>query len=75
MSNEKRHHVVPHQNGWAVLREGGERASVVTETKEQAFERAREIAQREGGGVVIHGENGRIQQERTYGNDPFPPRG
>lgn len=75
MSNEKRHHIVPHENGWAVRREGHDRASVVTETKEQAVERGREIAERERGAIVIHGENGRIQEERTYGDDPFPPRG
>jgi uncharacterized protein YdaT len=75
MANRHRHHVVPHQNGWAVRREGSDRASAVTPTKPEAFERAREIAEREHGGVVIHGENGKIQEERTYGHDPYPPRG
>lgn len=75
MSKNHRHHVVPHQSGWAVRREGSDRASAVTPTKDKAVERAREIAEREQGGIVIHGENGRIQEERTYGPDPFPPRG
>ena len=75
MSNRNRHHVVPHQNGWAVRREGADRASAVTRTKDQAVDRARDIAERERGAVVIHRENGTIQEERTYGNDPFPPRG
>jgi hypothetical protein len=75
MSKKTPHHVVPHESGWAVRREGSERASVVTETKEQAVDRGREIAGREGGSLVIHGENGRIQEERTYHDDPFPPRG
>jgi uncharacterized protein YdaT len=75
MSNRNRHHVVPHENGWAVRREGAERASTVTRTKEQAIDHARDIAQRERGEVIIHRENGTIQEERTYGNDPFPPRG
>jgi hypothetical protein len=38
MSNRNRHHVVPHENGWAVRREGSERASTVTRTKEQAVD-------------------------------------
>lgn len=75
MSNRNRHHVVPHQNGWAVRREGADRASAVTSTKDQAVERGREIAQREQGAIVIHRENGTIQEERTYHHDPFPPRG
>jgi hypothetical protein len=75
MSSRNRHHVVPHQNGWAVRREGADRASVVTETKEHAVERGREIAEREKGGLIIHRENGTIQEERTYGQDPYPPRG
>lgn len=25
--------------------------------------------------LVIHKKNGEIQEERTYGDDPFPPRG
>jgi uncharacterized protein YdaT len=75
MVNSKRHHVVPHESGWAVRREGSARASTVTRTKDQAIDRARGIAERERGGVVIHRENGTIQEERTYGDDPFPPRG
>lgn len=75
MANRNRHHVVPHNKGWAVRRERSERASTVTRTKDDAVERAREIAERERGGVVIHRQNGTIQEERTYGPDPFPPRG
>ncbi len=75
MSNRNRHHVVPHHNGWAVRREGADRASAVTRTKDQAVDRARDIAGRERGAVVIHRENGTIQEERTYHDDPFPPRG
>lgn len=75
MANRNRHHVVPHESGWAVRREGADRASTVTRTKEQAVEHARDVAQRERGEVIIHRENGTIQEERSYGNDPFPPRG
>ncbi|MCI5039252.1 MAG: DUF2188 domain-containing protein [Donghicola eburneus] len=25
--------------------------------------------------MLIHGENGRIRERNTYGNDPFPPKG
>ena len=35
----------------------------------------REIAQREEGRIIIHGENGQFREERSYGTDPFPPKG
>lgn len=25
--------------------------------------------------VLIHGENGRIRERNSYGNDPHPPKG
>jgi hypothetical protein len=76
MSRPKPHHVVTRpEGGWAVRREGSDRASAVLLTKEQAIERAKEIALREEGSIIIHKENGQIQEERTYGKDPFPPRG
>ncbi|MCL6613478.1 MAG: DUF2188 domain-containing protein [Firmicutes bacterium] len=69
-------HVTPHPDGgWQVKREGAERASVRTETQAQAFDRAREIAQRERGEVFIHRPNGQIRGRNSYGNDPYPPKG
>lgn len=75
MSKPQPHHVVTHPDGWAIRREGAERASAVLPTKEEAVKRAREISQREGGSIVIHKENGQIQEERTYREDPYPPKG
>lgn len=57
------------------MREGGERASATATTKQAAIERARALAKPESGQVIIHGTDGRIQSERSYGNDPFPPKG
>lgn len=75
MSRPKPQHVATHSQGWGVKREGADRPSTVLPTKEQAIERAREIAKREEGSIVVHKENGQIQEERTYGKDPYPPRG
>ncbi|RUW04999.1 DUF2188 domain-containing protein, partial [Mesorhizobium sp. M1A.F.Ca.IN.020.06.1.1] len=36
---------------------------------------ARELARNQGSEMFIHGENGRIRERNTYGNDPFPPKG
>lgn len=48
----------------------------ITEPKKCAIARASELAKKAKlGQVVIHGRNGRIQKEYTYGKDPFPPKG
>lgn len=60
---------------WQVKRQGAERASAVFERKSDAIERGRELARSEQGQLVIRGRDGRIQDERTYGKDPYPPEG
>jgi len=74
MSGKKQVHVVKHPDGWAVKRPGTSRASVVKPTQREAIERAREIAQREGAEVLIHGRDGKIRSKDSYGRDPCPPR-
>ena len=44
-------------------------------TQQEAFERAREIAIKNGQEVAIHGLDGRIREKHSYGNDPYPPEG
>ena len=69
-------HVTPHpKGGWQVIGGGNSRATVRTETQQQAIERAREIAIKQRSELLIHGENGRIRQKNSYGNDPYPPKG
>jgi hypothetical protein len=67
-------HVVPHEDGWATKKEGASRAGSVHDTKAEALEQAREQARRERVEVVIHRQDGRIQDSDSYGNDPLPPR-
>lgn len=71
-------HVRPTTAGsWKVEREGATRASAILKTQAAAIERGAQLAQRVRGDaqLVIHGEDGRVRDERTYGRDPFPPRG
>lgn len=75
MSKGRNQHVVPHSNGWAVKGAGSERATKVVETQREAISIAREIAQNQGSEMLIHGENGRIRERNSYGNDPYPPKG
>ncbi|HEX8003476.1 MAG TPA: DUF2188 domain-containing protein [Mycobacteriales bacterium] len=74
MAERQSYHVVPYVNGWEV-RLGGDTAQHgslgVWDHKDMAIARAKELAKEaELGQVVVHGEDGRIQEEFTYGEDP-----
>lgn len=73
--SHKNQHVVPHEKGWAVKGAGNERATSIHSTQREAVAAARDIARNQGTEMLIHGENGRIRERNTYGNDPFPPKG
>lgn len=68
-------HVVPHEGGWAVRREGAERVSSQHDTQTQAERSARRTAIRENGETFIHRRSGEIRDRNSYGNDPYPPAG
>ena len=68
--------VDPDGDRWKVKKRGSSRASGTFDRKEDAVRRGRELAKaQERGQLVIKKQNGRIQTEYTYGDDPFPPRG
>ncbi len=57
----KRTHVVKRESGWAVKKQGAQRATKVYRTKEQAVKGA-EKSRRSGNDVVIHKKDGSIQK-------------
>ncbi|MCB9543229.1 MAG: DUF2188 domain-containing protein [bacterium] len=71
------YHVTHRPDGrWQGKRVGAERAAHVTDTKQEAIDRTVELARKSAlGQVVIHTQDGRIESERTYGDDPYPPKG
>lgn len=71
----KNQHVVPHGGNWAVKGEGNEKVTSTHSTQREAIEQARNIAQNQKAELFIHGENGKIRERNSYGNDPFPPKG
>lgn len=71
----KNQHVVPRANEWAVRGAGNSRDTSHHSTQAQAERAARDIAIHQKSEVLIHGENGRIRERNSYGNDPFPPKG
>lgn len=58
-------HVVPHDDAWAVKREGNERASSTHETQKDAIDAARGFA-KDGDDIVIHRPDGTIREKVTY---------
>lgn len=68
-------HVVPAKDGgWNVKGAGSKRATVHTETKQEAIKIARSISQNQHSELIVHGKNGQIQSRDNHGHDPFPPR-
>jgi len=69
------HHVVPNPDGgWDVKRNGAQRASLHTDTKQDAIDQGRKISQNQGTEFVIHNKDGKISNSDSHGNDPCPPK-
>ena len=73
--SRKEHHVVSNpKGGWDVKRDGADRASVHTDTKQNAVDQGRRISQNQSSELIIHGKDGKIQRADSHGNDPCPPK-
>ena len=69
-------HVVYTKGGkaWRVEVIGNKRPSGTHATKPPAVAQGRQLASRSKSELVIHKQDGKIGERRSYGNDPFPPR-
>ena len=67
----KNQHVVPRDDQWAVRGAGNSRDTSHHRTQAEAERAARDIAMNQKSEVLIHGENGRIRERNSYGNDPY----
>jgi len=63
-------HVVPREHGWAVMREGAQRASSLHGTKREAEAEGRRMAKASKVELVTHVRSGRIVDSDSFGNDP-----
>ncbi len=75
MAKRTRYHITPRDDGWSVSKEGASRSSGNYGKKDEAIEKGRDLARSSQGELLIHGKDGKIQEERTYGRDPYPPSG
>ncbi len=55
-------HVVPTKDGWAVRREGAERAANLYQTKRAAVDRATTLAKNSSSRLIIHKQDGTIEK-------------
>jgi hypothetical protein len=72
------YHVTSEQGSrrWRVEAENAQRASSTHGTKPEAVQAARRYAEsNRPAQVIIHKRDGTIQSERTYEDDPHPPKG
>ena len=63
-------HVVPRGAEWAVKREGVEEPLSVHLTQAEAEEFGRAQAKMDKVELELHGQDGRIREKDSYGNDP-----
>jgi Uncharacterized protein conserved in bacteria (DUF2188) len=61
-------HVVPQASRWG-LEVNGE-VGPTFRTQEEAIREGRNLAERQGGELVVHGQGGEIREKDSHGNDP-----
>jgi len=74
MSKKPNVWISPRGDGWAVQREGSQRASVVTPTKAEAEKIGRGVAKEAGVELIVHKKDGTIGSKDSFGHDPNPPK-
>lgn len=60
---DKGEHVVPHDDGWAVQAQDAKQPSNVYKNKQDAINRAKEIADNKGTSVTIHKKDGTVEDK------------
>ena len=73
MANKPPIHVLSRDDGWAVVREGNDRATSLHPTQDEAARAGREIARKDGTGFLLHAKDGRVRDRSDYGGVPAPP--
>src|SRR3712207_9496217 len=74
MANKSSVHVEPRESGWAVVREGGERATSVHPTQAEAAKEGSDIARRDKTEFFLHARDGRIREHNSYKEETRPAK-
>lgn len=76
MTTRTVYEVAPRGVEWTVKKHGDQRPSHVEATKAAAVAKGRELGRNNPPSqLLIKRADGTIEEESTYGDDPFPPRG
>lgn len=67
--------VSPNGKDWKLKVIGNQKASAICDTKAEAVERAKEIAQNQHLELLVQNLDGTIGWRNSYGNDPRKSRG
>lgn len=59
-------YVTPHASGWSIKKEKSERASALFRIKTEAVSKARVLAKRNHGNLIVQRRNGTIQSKISY---------
>ena len=74
MSTRTRYDVTPNAGKWQLRRD--QKVVSTHERQDDAVAAGRDAARSDQPSqLVVHGADGKIQDESTYQNDPFPPKG
>lgn len=60
------YHITKDESKWKLTKEGNQRPSKTSETKQDIINQTRDFMKDKTASVKIHKENGRFQEERTY---------
>jgi len=71
---KKDYHVVPHNDQWALRKEGADRVSSQHDTQAAAIKAGQQAAKSNQSELVIHRRDGTIRDSDSYGKDPNPPK-
>lgn len=79
MAERKVYHIVPNsgqEQDWKIKEEKVDEPIGLFSNKEEAIEKAKEIAKaNEPSQIIVHRQDGQIQTEYTYGDDPREYKG
>jgi hypothetical protein len=67
------YHLVRDGEEWKLRKQGADRSALTFDNKKDAVAESAEFMRRHHGSLKIHGEDGRIQEERTYPRSADPP--
>ena len=68
------YHITKTDKGWALTKQGAERASKTAATKPEIIKLATEFLDGKTASLKIHKEDGTIQEERTYPRSADPTK-